>query len=892
MCFMGPSVEDCVVWNHTHTSDIVSKRLHGGFVAAAAPLHDQQEVKGKSLRMQLLGRDLQHLSIMCARRYELVCKAEQGYCDDKVSPLDKLELAVFEVGTGEELDDAPWWLRSENGFTICDDSQDLSEKERCDDDDVGEDESLETIILNCSEDVFSLSNRGKEGTSDFLDIDFSDIHGLNTAHQGFRRIYDTVPEETPDMVHVTSNAENIPTDRSAHPNRDAAKSFTGLDKVEESADNTVATLRCGSTSTPTADASPLVNCKFDAVTEKFGNTSGKDTLETDESDNSNDKPTAAASAERLDRLVSRHRYRSGDSRELMVLSLVDVFCHNGLFAGMQSDRARQVALFMNKIQRNSLIIFDWDDTILPTAWLRGNGALNNSPFALCGLDAMHHMSSRARNWMSYYCTLVRVTLQMASTLGRVVIVSNSCENWMQKTAELFMSDAAPELRLCEIISARSEYSKDCDEPQQWKFNCFDDIVRRWAEQVRANTDRSFEENDFNQQGWPNTTANMRTVVPTTRPVSSARLGSLKLFAGPSEYDQLFWRESVPTSRTAIGQSLSTLYNKVDDDTRVRTMLQDYRADDYADEYHDCGLSNSGDTGNALSSDSDVDSDADELNYNADNCGGDVPFASALLSDRHSQITPRPLRRIDRETSGNKGGGPLCFRDDMGVPQVKSRVSSASERSLLSTDCEDAPGDSCTREHKASSTLDALKRLKAQFYPEVACTSLHAPIDNRPHMRPTTDKALFDLSSSEFSPHFDKTPELDTGKRNTAQQDSTEHTDSCSSSNSKNCSTGSGSADGSNKASYDQKIQVSADDVLQVLSVGDSVHERNACLATSTSLNVRVKSVKLKLRPDIETLAEQHLMLQQLMFEMMGTSDVPIVDLMIRCRKSESVTLFD
>jgi hypothetical protein len=76
----------------------------------------------------------------------------------------------------------------------------------------------------------------------------------------------------------------------------------------------------------------------------------------------------------------------------------------------------------------TLIVFDWDDTILPTSWLERNHALHaNVP-----------MRPELQRQIGYLCTACSQTLISASQLGKIVIVTNSAPGWVDQSCRLFM----------------------------------------------------------------------------------------------------------------------------------------------------------------------------------------------------------------------------------------------------------------------------------------------------------------------------------------------------------------------------------------------------------------------------------------------------------------------
>lgn len=114
-------------------------------------------------------------------------------------------------------------------------------------------------------------------------------------------------------------------------------------------------------------------------------------------------------------------------------------------------------------KEETIIIFDWDDTICPTT------ALSNPDFVLEGCsDALQDLVNEAR----------KTLLWAYEVAGEVVIVTNATEGWVESSCEKWLPGVWPVLDMFEVTSARSTWEPMCiTTPTGWKAAAFEAIVR-------------------------------------------------------------------------------------------------------------------------------------------------------------------------------------------------------------------------------------------------------------------------------------------------------------------------------------------------------------------------------------------------------------------------------
>jgi len=107
---------------------------------------------------------------------------------------------------------------------------------------------------------------------------------------------------------------------------------------------------------------------------------------------------------------------------------------------------------------NTLIIFDWDDTLLCSSAL--DIAVPD--------DAL----------MLQLEETVQAILRTAMRFGETMIVTNGCATWVQESSRRFLPGLAPTLHNMTVMSARAEYEhKYPDDPFSWKRCAFRRILK-------------------------------------------------------------------------------------------------------------------------------------------------------------------------------------------------------------------------------------------------------------------------------------------------------------------------------------------------------------------------------------------------------------------------------
>jgi len=118
----------------------------------------------------------------------------------------------------------------------------------------------------------------------------------------------------------------------------------------------------------------------------------------------------------------------------------------------------------------TLFIFDWDDTVLPSSWVQSQGLR---------LDESSEVQHYHRQQLYKVATAAAETLRLAKQLGTVVLITNAERGWIELSCQKFLPTLFPALESVKVLSARTTYESSCaSSPLEWKVNAFAAEVAR------------------------------------------------------------------------------------------------------------------------------------------------------------------------------------------------------------------------------------------------------------------------------------------------------------------------------------------------------------------------------------------------------------------------------
>jgi hypothetical protein len=112
----------------------------------------------------------------------------------------------------------------------------------------------------------------------------------------------------------------------------------------------------------------------------------------------------------------------------------------------------------------TLVILDWDDTILPTSYLTQHNLREDAEdIPTCFVVALEA-----------YAQVAAATIAGLGKLGRVVIVTNAETGWVELTCGKFLPSLQALVEQTEVVSARSKFEPlGFLQPVEWKEKMFD-----------------------------------------------------------------------------------------------------------------------------------------------------------------------------------------------------------------------------------------------------------------------------------------------------------------------------------------------------------------------------------------------------------------------------------
>jgi len=124
---------------------------------------------------------------------------------------------------------------------------------------------------------------------------------------------------------------------------------------------------------------------------------------------------------------------------------------------------------------DTILIFDWDDTVLPSTWIQEQG-LRLDDESVPTEEQMAVLGSLAE--------LAEQTLTIAKRHGKVVLVTNAERGWIELSCQKFVPALQPVLEDVKILSARSMYEQHgVTSPFEWKYLAFENEIHNFYELI-------------------------------------------------------------------------------------------------------------------------------------------------------------------------------------------------------------------------------------------------------------------------------------------------------------------------------------------------------------------------------------------------------------------------
>jgi len=171
---------------------------------------------------------------------------------------------------------------------------------------------------------------------------------------------------------------------------------------------------------------------------------------------------------------------------------------------------------------DTILIFDWDDTILPSTWVQEQGLR---------LDDECTINEEQKALLSRIAEFAALTLTAAKRYGKVILVTNAERGWIELSCQKFMPTLLSTLDDIKIFSARSYYeAQGVASPFEWKYFAFEREIQSFYELFA-------DEQRKNVISFGDSAHEREALIRVTEHMPSCRTKSLKFVERP-EVEQL------------------------------------------------------------------------------------------------------------------------------------------------------------------------------------------------------------------------------------------------------------------------------------------------------------------------------------------------------------------
>ena len=115
---------------------------------------------------------------------------------------------------------------------------------------------------------------------------------------------------------------------------------------------------------------------------------------------------------------------------------------------------------------STVTVLDWDDTLMPSTWLKGQGLTS------AALADKFGMTKEMVSACEEVAVHVERVIKKAQEYGKVFIITNGVQGWVEKSCEMFMPSIRNLVLSLPIISAAGLYRYFSKDPILWKRMTF------------------------------------------------------------------------------------------------------------------------------------------------------------------------------------------------------------------------------------------------------------------------------------------------------------------------------------------------------------------------------------------------------------------------------------
>lgn len=174
-------------------------------------------------------------------------------------------------------------------------------------------------------------------------------------------------------------------------------------------------------------------------------------------------------------------------------------------------------------KHQTVIIFDWDDTLLCTSFLN----LRHWQDQVLPPIVEKHLRGIE--------SAAKKLLELAGRMGHVFLITNAMNGWVEYSAAKYVPDLLPVLQKVRVISARGRYEAQYPgEVSKWKINAFLEVQRQLDSEIITNLislgDSNFEMDAVHVMGKEFSQALIKTIKFRENPSPEELLKQLELVA--------------------------------------------------------------------------------------------------------------------------------------------------------------------------------------------------------------------------------------------------------------------------------------------------------------------------------------------------------------------------
>jgi len=172
-------------------------------------------------------------------------------------------------------------------------------------------------------------------------------------------------------------------------------------------------------------------------------------------------------------------------------------------------------------KHQTVIIFDWDDTMLCTSFLN---LRQDKPVPAAVERQLRDIEGAGRR-----------LLELAMRLGHTFIITNAMNGWVEYSAAKWVPELLPILQKVKVISARTKFEPHYPgEVSKWKIQAFLEVQRQLDSQIITNLislgDSNFEMDAVHVMGQEFAQALIKTIKFRENPSPEELLKQLELVA--------------------------------------------------------------------------------------------------------------------------------------------------------------------------------------------------------------------------------------------------------------------------------------------------------------------------------------------------------------------------